>query len=225
MSSNSTETLRYKRVTADFRRYYAMPSVQSSLTVVLSIFIVAFFIFAAIRPTFRTVAELKKSITESQDVLKKLKTKSAALEEIGVTWEKISPLSSYVNNSIPVEGPRYKELSRSIEVIAYDTGVSIKGEQVGGAVTYSSVVDPYSGNARKVINMPYSISVTGSFIQLNNFLDQITTLDRIITIDNITFAKDTKAADGSSQASLSIVGNTHYVANEAIINKLIVGSK
>lgn len=221
-STPLSETLRYKRVAGELRRYYAKPSVQTSLTVVLSIFIVAFFITAAIRPTLRTIAELNATIDESREALVKLENKSRALQQIGVTWERISPMVKFVDNSIPLDGPRYKELSKSVEVLAFESGVTLRSKRIGGALTYSNIVDPYTGKNRTVMNMPYTLSVTGGFLQVNKFLDELSAMDRLVSIDSISMTKDTKVSEEENTVNLNVTGNVHYGANEAIIKSLVL---
>ncbi|KKU45346.1 MAG: hypothetical protein UX62_C0037G0005 [Microgenomates group bacterium GW2011_GWA2_46_7] len=56
----------------DLRRYYRMPATQMSLTVVLSLFIMAVFIVLALRPTIVAIVKLQKTIVEARKTVEQL---------------------------------------------------------------------------------------------------------------------------------------------------------
>lgn len=219
MSSESRNYLtRYKKYSTDLRRYYQMPAVQTSLSVVLSIFIVAFFIIFALRPTLVTITGLNKTIAQSEDTLKKLTTKSAALQSISVSWEKIQPMEKYLNNSIPVDGVRYRQLATTLEIIAYESGVTLSSQSTGGALTFSTIIDPYIGPDRNVVSTPFSLTVIGSYPAVNTFVTKLLAIDRLISIESLSYVQDTKKSDSEAHISTTITGNVHYAANPQMIN-------
>lgn len=216
---------RYKKYATDLRRYYRMPTVQVSLSLVLSLFITAFFVLLAIRPTLVTIAKLNKTIEESEKTLKQMETKAAALEKIAVTWEEIKPVTKFIDNSIPVSGPGYQSLTKAMEILAIESGVTISSETVGEALTYSKIVDPYSGNKRTVVKMPFTIKVAGDYPSTSKFLAAITSMDRMISIDSIGFAKDAKLGKDSPGVTFTLTGNVSYLADEKQVAKIISKEK
>ena len=216
---------RYKKYATDLRRYYRMPTVQVSLSLVLSLFITAFFVLLAIRPTLVTIAKLNKTIEESEKTLKQMETKADALEKIAVTWEEIKPITKFIDNSIPVSGPGYQSLTKAMELLAIESGVTISSETVGEALTYSKIVDPYSGNKRTVVKMPFTIKVAGDYPSTSKFLAAITSMDRMISIDSIGFAKDAKLGKDSPGVTFTLAGNVSYLADPAQVAKIISKEK
>jgi len=220
-STTQSNSLRYKNYATQLRKYYRMPAVQTSLSVVLSIFIVAFFILVALRPTIVTITELNRTIDESETTLKKLETKAKALQQISNTWEKILPLQQFLENTIPSDGPRYKEFVKSLEIIAYETGVTLSTETLGPALTYSSIIDPYSGMMRDVIEMPVSIRVAGGFLQVKNFFDRLAASDRLVSVESLSFSREVIGSGEGPSISFSISGNIQYLANKKLLTPLI----
>lgn len=216
MSATQQENYaRYKKYSTDLKRYYRMPAIQTSLSVVLSIFIISFFIFVALRPTFVTITGLKQTIAESQTTLKKLQTKSASLQRISATWDTILPLQKFVDNSIPADGPRYQAFTKAVEILAVENNVNVASETLGDALTYSKIVDPYSGMNRTVVSLPVSLRVTGEYPQVSAFLTALTSIDRLMSFESISFTKDVKLASGETGLSFLVSGKIHYLANES----------
>lgn len=218
---HSSTQLAYRNISANLKRYYRMPSVKTSLTVVLSIFIVAFFIFVAMRPTFVTIAELNKTIEASRQTLKQLENKTASLEKMNQVWEQVQSKEIYVDNNIPSDGPRYGELAKVMEVLAYETGVELTSETVGGALTYSNISDPYSGMNREVISMPFSIRVTGGYLAISKFLERLGSIERLVTLDNLTFTRNTRSSNSTGELTFNISGQVHYLADKTILNPIL----
>lgn len=220
---------RYKKYSTDLRHYFRLPAVQTSLTVVLSLFITAFFILVALRPTFVTITKLNKNIEESEKVLKQLQTKAMSLQKVAQLWEQALPLTKYLESSIPSKGPEYKLLVQTMEQLAVETGVVLVSETVGESLTFSKIADPYSGNNRSVIGMPFIIRVSGSYAQIAEFLEQLTTIDRLISIESMSLAKDAELEGGRIGVSLSLSGKTHYLADEGqlatILGKVVEGAE
>ena len=68
----------------DLRRYYHMPVTQISLTVVLSLFIMAVFIVLALRPTIIAIVKLQKTIGEARITGQQLESKISDLEKVAI---------------------------------------------------------------------------------------------------------------------------------------------
>ncbi len=222
MSPDNKESYsRYKKYTTDLRRYYRLPAVQTSLSVVLSLFVVAFFILVAIRPTLITIAKLNKTIEESQKTLDQLTKKAAALNQITKIWEEISPLEKYIESSIPSDGPHYQSLTRAMELLAGENGVKLTTLMVGDALTYSKLIDPYTGIKRTVVEMPFSLRVSGGYPEISRFLTGLTQIDRLIAIESIAFSKDAKTGENELSISISLTGTVSYLADETLLNNIL----
>lgn len=216
---------RYKKYSTDLRAYYRLPAVQTSLSLVLSIFVTAFFVLVAIRPTLVTIAKLKVSIEETNKTLESLKKKSQNLQTIANKWEEILPLQKFLDNSIPVDGPRYQPLAVAMEVLAKESDVTILSLTVGDALTFSKVADPYTGTKRTVVSMPFTARITGGFLNANDFFTKISNMDRVISIDSIGFSKIAKTSQSEGGVSFTLTGYASYMADESIIKKVIEDGK
>lgn len=212
---------RYKQYSTNLAKYYRVPSIQVSLSIVLSIFVSAFFILVAIRPALIAITELKQNITESEKILKQLQTKTEALQKVSKIWEQIQSMQTQIEASFPSDGPNYQTITESVEVLAKESGVIISSESLGGALTYSTIIDPYSGKKRTMIEMPFSIRVKGGYQEITNFLEQILGMSRVLGVENISFEKDIAKENLGLSISLNITGQFHYLANEEMLNNIL----
>jgi Tfp pilus assembly protein PilO len=221
-SETQTTFNRYKKYSTDLRRYYRMPAIHTSLTVVLSLFITAFFILIALRPTFVTITTLRKTIVDSETTLAKLQTKASALQRISNQRDKYEPYEKYVNSSIPTDGPRYQNVAAAMEILAAESHVTLRTLNQGEALTFSKISDPYSGKHRVVSDMDFSLRVSGTYTNLSDFFQKLLSLDRLITIDSLSFARDSQSAnDSTANISINISGNIHYLANDSLLNGIL----
>lgn len=226
MTSNQESYARYKKYSTDLRRYYRMPAVQASLSVVLSLFISAFFIFLAIRPTLVTITNLNNKIAESDKTLSQLEAKAAILANISKTWDTFEPVIPFVDNTIPADGPRYQALTKSMELLASESSVTLSSENIGDALVYSKIDNPYGGNKRTVVSIPFTIRVSGPYPNIREFFTKLTAMDRLVTIESITFTKDTKIARDEKQGvTFTITGDVTYLADESKIVNILESSK
>ena len=224
--SKQTLASRYKHYALDIKRYYRIPAVQKSLSLVLSLFITAFFIIAAIRPTFITIASLQKSIVESEKVLTQLNTKVRSLEQAQRLWEENMGKIAYVDSSIPTTKADYDSYIKTIEIIALESQVFLEGTNLGDALLYSSIFDPYTGTEREGITLPVTISVSGTYPQIIQFYKSLTSLDRLLDPLSVTLATEGKQGkEQQGQISMSLSGNIQYMASKSLLEKALPGKE
>lgn len=209
---------RAKKYSLDLARYYRNASTQVSLSLVLSLFIVAFFILVALKPTFVTIAELTTEIEDTEQTLAALKTKSISLQQASVTWESIQDQLPYVETSIPHESPQYQQITKSMEVLAREAGVEVTSLNLGDALLYSQIIDIYTGREQKVVEMDMAVRVKGNFAQTLAFLEALLEVDRLVKIDSVTMTKEVEGGQ-DVQIGMSITGAVSYLADEQLLNK------
>ncbi|MFH2019443.1 MAG: type 4a pilus biogenesis protein PilO [bacterium] len=212
---------RYKQYSTNLAKYYRVPSIQISLSIVLSIFVCAFFVLVAIRPALIAITELKQNITESEKTLKQLQTKTAALQKASKLWEEIELKQTQIDASFPSDGPNYQTIAEAVEVLANESGVVISSESLGSALTYSSIIDPYVGKERTMIEMPFSVRVKGGYLEITSFLEQILSMRRVLGVESISFEKDIAKENLGLSLSLNISGQFHYLANEEQLKNIL----
>lgn len=216
---------RARRYSMDLAKYYRKASTQVSLSVVLSLFIVAFFIMAALRPTFVTIAKLNTEIEDTEQTLNSLKTKSAALVKAAQVWEEIQPQLPYVEASIPQDGPYYERITKAIELLATEAGVELVNVNLDKALLYSQVVNIYTGRKQAVIELPTEVRIRGGFLETLSFLEALLTIDRLYKVESITMSKEVESGQ-SIQVGMTISGTTSYLADQDLLNKTLkVGGK
>jgi len=217
--ATKTATARARRYSLNLSQYYRKPSTQVSLSVVLSIFIITFFILVALRPTFTTIATLNTEIEQSTKTLQQLSTKSKSLEQATRLWEEIQADLPFVEVSIPQNSPSYESLSKSIELVASEAGVEITSVSVGSALLYSGVVNVYEGRDQSVVEMDLSIRVTGGYANTMDFLQKILSVDRLIGVSSVTINRESATAS-DSQVGMAITGTVQYLGDSAKIESV-----
>lgn len=211
-----------RRYSQDLRRYYRLPAVQVSLTLVLSLFVMAIFILFALRPTIVAIVSLRQTITESESTLQKLNTKVTNLQNAANQLEALKPLLPAVNTTIPNDGARYSQLTKDVESLAIQNGVSMESESMGSTLLFSRVLSPFvPSKNQSVVAMPYSARVTGNFANVNGFLRGLMSMERVILVDSVTLTRDAGARTAVPSISLNISGNVYYLADQTQLDKAI----
>lgn len=219
-----------QKYSQDLRRYYRLPVVQMSLTMVLSLFVLSVFIIFALRPTVVSITTLKKTIAESESTLKQLETKIASLQKVSTELESLQLFLPILNTSIPNNGATYAPLITSVESLANQTGTKLENESIGPTLLFSRILSPFSPNKnQKVIMLPFTVKLSGTFPGISDFLTKLLTMDRIIGIESVIITKEaistTASKDAGVTVSLNINGSTYYLADETQINKALVSIK
>lgn len=215
------EASRAKKYQLDLSRYYQIPAVQSSLNVVMSLFVAAFFILFALRPTFVTIVKLQKTIADSQGTYKTLETKVTALQKASTTLETLAPSLPMIETSMPSKEAGYSPLLSSMEVLAQQSGVSLVTSTLGETVLYSRIFSPFAPNKNQaLVALPFTARVVGSYQAVSQFLHTIMNMDRVVNIESLTFVREgnTKGSVVSS-TSLTITGEAYYLADQAQLLK------
>lgn len=206
----------------DLRKYYRLPLVQVSLTVVLSLFVVAIFITFALRPTLTSIVGLKKTIEKSRETLALLNTKVASLQRASSQLEQLTPYMDKINGAIPNIGAAYTPLTIAIEGTASLSGSNLDSETLGPTILYSKILSPFSpSKSQKVISMPYGLRVTGNYQSVVTFLNNILKMERLLSVENVSIAHEVGAKIAANTISLSITGNVFYLADQNQLDKLL----
>lgn len=218
--------LQTQKYSQDLRRYYQLPAVQVSLTLVLSLFISAMFIVFALRPTVLSILTLQKTIVESEKTLTQLESKVKNLQAAAIQLESIKPFLTILNTTIPNTGAMYSPLSSAVESLVSQTGTTLEGTSLGSTLLFSRVLTPFAPNKNQsVVLLPFSVRVTGTFPAVSAFLTQLLSMERIIMIDSATVTKDAGSKSVIPSVSLNMSGNAYYLADEAQLLKSMPEAK
>lgn len=210
----------------DLARIYRTPAMQVSLTIVLSLFVISFFVIFALRPTIISIVTLKKTIAESQKTLQQLETKSRNLELVATQLEEIKDELPRLTLSVPTKGAEYASLTRDLEILAQQTGSKLDSESLGPTLLFSRILSPFTPSKdQTVVELPFSIRVTGSYASVINFLARVLSMPRIMMVESATITREAGPKNAATSVALNISGSTYYLANEAQLQKALPEKK
>lgn len=200
----------------DLRRYYRLPAVQVSLTIVLSLFVTAIFIVFAISPTINSIVSLRKTISESNKTFAQLEKKVADLQKASIQLETLTAALPVLNASIPNNSAGYSPFYTSIEILASQTGTTLESESLGGTLLFSRLLAPFEASKNQsVVELPFSIRVNGGYPNISTFLSKFLSMERVVMIDSATITREAGPKSANTMVSLSVSGSAYYLADEA----------
>lgn len=210
----------------DLRRYYRMPAVQVSLTLVLSLFVMAIFIVFALRPTIVTIVTLKKTIAESEKIRQQLSVKMTNLQKASVQFELLKPILPMLNTTIPNNGAEYLPLTTAIEILARQTGTQLESESLGPTLLFSRIISPFiPSKDQSVVELPFTARVIGSYPNISAFLTKLLSMERIIIIESVTITREIGSKEENTNVALNISGSAYYLADKVQLEESITENK
>ena len=215
--------VRAQHYARDLRRYYRLPATQVSLTVVLSLLVVAIFVTFALRPTLTTIFSLQKTIKDSEKTLEQLEVKTANLQQAANQWEIVKLKTDILNKSITNQNAGYYPFISQLEALASATGVQLQTENLGSTLLFSRIVTPFAAKkGQGVVAMPVVIKVTGTYPGLRDFLTRLTSMERLIGVESLMIGRESNSQkDVTPQVSLTINGSIYYLADTQTLNPLL----
>jgi len=204
-----------QKYTNDLRRYYRLPAVQASLTLVLSLFVMAIFIAFALRPTIISIVTLQKTITESNETLVKLNNKVKSLQIVASKLETIKTLLPILNTNIPNNGAMYFPLTSAVESIAVSSDVQLESSTLDSTLLYSRILVPFKPTTKQsVVLLPFSVSAIGTYPHIVDFLTKLLSMERIVMIESVDISKEVNNNNLETSVTLNFVGSAYYLADE-----------
>lgn len=211
-----------RRYSFDLKHYYRLPATQVSLTIVMSLVIVAIFAVFALRPTLITIVTLRKTILESRKMLQQLQSKTTNVQRAAELLETIKSSLARVDLGITKEGADYRSITTQIEMITRQAGVQLQSESLGATLLYSRVIAPYNPNkSQGVVALPVTLRVSGSYANIVDFLRALTNMERVMGIDSIVVTKEGGSREGVVTVSLNVSGYVYYMADQDLITLIL----
>lgn len=188
----------YQKRFVRYRKYYSQkinPFLKSKhatayTMVILSIFTISFFGFFAIRPTVKTIVELKRQIEDSQIVDNALQKKIDDLVIAQEEYQLIKDFVPLVNEALP-DIPNLTQALGKIETLASDQQASVSAMQVQSVTYQGKSTDTSKKVSDKPTTIDISIRVSGNYKQLDAFLDKLFKTRRTITAQNLELLPET----------------------------------
>lgn len=176
----------------DVQRFYERePIIQISVQLILSIFAVAFFTFAAIRPTLATISTLLKKIEDLETLSTRLDTKITQLGRAQEILATQGPLLERVSETtIPME-PQLDRLSKAMEVLANEHGVYFTAIDFQTTPLTAAPLGTPSGSLATSQEqlVTFNFSVVGTQERLISFLEDLENMDRAVLLTKLTLAE------------------------------------
>lgn len=162
---------------------FEKPKVAAYTMLVLSFFTIAFFGIFAIRPTLATIAQLKKKITDQQDVNTRLQDKITQLRRAEVAYENVRPDIDAILGALP-DKPQTALLMGKLNKTLRDNSIDVT------ILTFSQVElkePPVASSSAGILG--FSLTGKASYDNIVNFVDILSVMDRIVAIDSLDIAK------------------------------------
>jgi Tfp pilus assembly protein PilO len=186
----------YKKEYERYKRYYqsiepalAKPANRAYTAIIFSFLVVSLFGWYAIRPTMQTIFTLKREIVDKTDIDKKMEDKISALIEAQAAYQDMERDLPLIDQALPVQSDAVRA-ARDLSALAADSRVTITALSIS-AIPLSSDTGPGTGTItalNKLASFPVSLSVTGAYPDIKNFIGGILNLRRIMQIDSMIFA-------------------------------------
>ena len=207
----------YKR----FQQLSKKPVVKVSGLISLTIFTVAFFGMFAILPTFKTIVKLNRDIEDSEVINGKLAKKILSLEKAEEVFAENTNNIKKINQILPEE-VMFERLAWQIAFIANKNQISITSEGFGKFdLLESSLITTTSTTDEKgELELIVELAVAGDYLQIKEFLEDLTNIDRLIAIGDVTItSKQSRNQTGLIVANIKL--KAHYLENIKDIKNFI----
>lgn len=195
-------------------KFYNQPVAKVSLELFLSIGAVIFFAAFAIRPTLLTMSDLIKEIEDKTTLNEQLGQKSASLATAQTQYLNLKDRLLVLDQSLPSQ-PEFEQTLKIIEKIASDNQLIISSVQVNEIPKEAEPTVPFS--QKKKITVPISVSVTGDYLTIRNFVENIHNNRRTLIVDSIIFS--VSEINNSKKLKANITVNMQYFGVESTADK------
>jgi Tfp pilus assembly protein PilO len=201
----------YRHYLVNLGTLYQKKQVRTYTGFILSLLAIAFFSFFAIRPTLITIASLIKEIDSKQMIAEKLEEKINALSHARSEYIDLSSSLPLIEEALPQE-PNLSLFIRQLETLAVQNGVILRSIQFGEISLRGEKISKSLPATTKEIEspqIPFNLSVSGSYKNLKNFLQSLEELRRLTVVSSFIFKME-KEKEGQFLV-LSVTGETFYL--------------
>lgn len=190
-----------QQITKALLEFYNRPIGQVSAELFLSIGAVIFFTIFAIQPTLATMSDLIKEIEDKQQLDQQLTQKIAALSTVQSTYLQIENQVPLLYEAIPLQ-PNLIESLLVIEKVASERNLVIENITVRQVPEEISVDIASSTTDR--LSIPISISMTGTYLNIAGYLEELMNLRRLIIVESIAFSRTEERGIESLRANITL---------------------
>lgn len=186
----------YKQEYDRYKRYYQsiQPELQKPVNraytaIIFSFLAVSLFGWYAIRPTAQTIFALKREILDKTDINKRMEDKISALIEAQAAFQELEPDIPLLDQALPKTASPVEGVSQ-LQHLADDTHVTLTSLSVATVPLAPEASGPgrVKTTVGKLTDFSVSLSVTGSYGDLRNFLEGVLDVRRVMQIEAMSFS-------------------------------------
>jgi Tfp pilus assembly protein PilO len=185
----------YNKEFERYRRYYqsiepelAKPEARAYTAIIFSFLVVSLFSWYAIRPTMQTIFTLRREIIDKTEIDKKMEEKISALIEAQAAYQVVETNLQLINQALPPTSEAVRATAQ-LQALAQDSQVTMTNIFIS-AVPFTNDTGPKGQqkvNPNILTDFLVSLSATGAYPDIKNFIHGIINLRRIIEIDSMLF--------------------------------------
>ncbi len=192
---------RYKKYYLSIEPVLNKPANRAYTAIILSFLTVSLFGWYAIRPTMQTIFTLKRQIRDRTDVDKKMEDKISALIEAQAAFDAMQGNLPLLAQALPAGSDPVRAFSQ-LAGLAKDTNVTLSGLTIS-QVPLENEPAPSTNKLpvpAKTADFTLTVSASGSYADVKNFITGVIDLRRIMQITGMTFSakKETISAATAS---------------------------
>ncbi|HUV72625.1 MAG TPA: type 4a pilus biogenesis protein PilO [Clostridia bacterium] len=202
--SLKNEYFRYRRYFTNLSKGVGSKKISSFAWLSLSIFTVSFFSLMAIRPTLVTIAKLNREIKDKRLASQKLQEKIDSIIAAQAEQAKYVDFFPLLDEALPGKS-EFPRLAYFFEQIASSSGVQLK------TLSFERIEsDPKSFQKRPLLvnSFNFTVSATGQYLTLKEFLNQLEASRRILKTETAFFEEIKK--EDFSELSLRVSGQASF---------------
>lgn len=192
-----------KQVSAALQSFYQKPVAKVSIELFLTIGLVLFLALFAIRPTLVTMSDLIKEIEDKQELNEQLQKKVAALSTAQTTYLSLEEQLPILDEAIPSKPDLVYNL-KVLEKLAAESKIIISGMTIAELPADEDLAQPAAFSARILQSVPVSISLTGDYPSIRNYVESIRANRRSFTIESITFILNQNRETEALRATVTV---------------------
>ncbi|MBI2622114.1 type 4a pilus biogenesis protein PilO [Candidatus Microgenomates bacterium] len=170
---------------------------------ILSLFALSFFGIFAIKPTLQTITQLQREITDNNLVYEKLKEKNRNLLTLQSEYKQIEQDLPVVYAALPeqVDAPTFL---LKVRTLVNTHNLSVTNLSLGK----SSLSGQENVDKKTTNSVTFNLSVSGSYQNIKQFLNELTSLDRLVTLNTIEITPNSSET-GENKLSIQISGSIY----------------
>jgi Tfp pilus assembly protein PilO len=177
--------LSYRSYISRVKSLYSQPAAQTSTALILTLAAAAFFGFAAIKPTLSTVSQLIGELEEKRQLETDIDKKTSTLISLQSQYQTSKDLLTTFDAAMPAD-INLTQLLRQMEYLLTVNNLKLESMRLNSLVTFDATNKAAASDAR---SFNVTVTASGKYPEIQQFLDQVTNLDRLIDIKTVFVKK------------------------------------